>query len=291
MKWIIQESHHNMMIRDYLKKVHSFSKRLIISLKFDGGSITVNGEQKTVRYYLQTEDVLSIKFSPEKIGENLRADDLPLHIIYEDDAILILDKPVGIAVVPSAQNKTGTIANRVLAYYKKHDIPYTIHIVTRLDRDTSGLLLIAKHSYSHSLLAIEQQAGRVSRKYKAIVNGNLEKKQGIINAPIKRKKDSIIERTVDESGKIAITEYEVIKEEIDYSLVNVTLKTGRTHQIRVHFSYIGHPLVGDDLYGGSREVIDRQALHCYELSFRHPYTKKEVSYHLPLPNDMRQLFL
>lgn len=278
-----------MEVLEYLRDIHSFSKRIIISIKFGGGQILVNEKPGTVRYRLKTEDVLSVQFPPEKIGPNLTATDLPLDILYEDEAIIILNKPAGVAVMPSAHNKTGTIANRLLAYYAKQNIPYTVHIVTRLDRDTSGLLLVAKHSYSHSLLARAQQAGQVNRKYNAIIEGILNNKHGVIDEPIARKEDSIIERRVHQSGKTAVTEYEVLKETDNYSLLKVILKTGRTHQIRVHFSFIGHPLLGDGLYGGTKELMSRQALHCCELNFKHPLTTKQVSYHSPLPHDMRLL--
>src|SRR5699024_42782 len=152
---------------------------------------------------------------------------------------------------PSPHNQTGTVANGLLAYYEVNNIPYTVHAVTRLDKDTSGLLLIAKHRYSHSLLATSQLAGKVQRQYKAVIGGHLLDKEGTINAPIGRKADSIIERAVVKNGKEAITHYKVEAESEKYSFLDVELETGRTHQIRVHFSSIGHPVAGDSLYGGS----------------------------------------
>lgn len=289
MKWKINKAYHNMEILEYLREVHFFSKRIITAIKFDGGRISVNGEPQKVRYRLKENDTLSIQFPPEEIGENLKAEDLPLNIIYEDEDLMILNKPAHVAVMPSANHKTGSIANRLLGYYAKENIPYTVHIVTRLDRDTSGLLLVAKHRYSHSLLAKAHQANNIHRKYKAIIEGQPKKRSGTIDAPIIRKEGSIIERTVNQSGKSAITKYDVVKEADTHSFVDITLKTGRTHQIRVHFSHIGHPLAGDNLYGGSRKLIDRQALHCSELSFKHPLTNKQVSYHLPVADDMRLL--
>jgi len=176
-----------------------------------------------------------------------------------------------------------------LGYYESNKIPYTVHVVTRLDRDTSGLLLVAKHRYSHSLLAKAQKLGKIKRTYKAIVEGNLEKVQGTIDLPIGRKQGSIIEREVNESGKRAITKYKTIKKFSSHSFIEVELETGRTHQIRVHFSHIGHPLVGDDLYGGNRMNIDRQALHCYKLRFEHPFTKETIELESKLPADMKNL--
>lgn len=287
MKWKISKAYHNMEILEYLREVHSFSKRILTGIKFDGGQITVNGNSQKVRYQLQTDDRLSVQFPSEKIGRNLIAEDLPLHIVYEDEDIMVLNKPANVAVMPSENHKTGTIANRILGYYEKQNIPYTVHIVTRLDRDTSGLLLVAKYRYIHSLLARAHESNEIHRKYTAVIEGKLKEIQGVIDAPIMRKEGSIIERTVNLSGKSAITEYNLLKEWKNHSLVEITLKTGRTHQIRVHFSHLGHPLAGDDLYGGSKKIISRQALHCSELIFKHPLTKKRVSYHLSVPDDMR----
>lgn len=289
MKWKIKAFYHNMEIGTYLRDYYSFSKRLIIDIKFGGGRITVNGQEETVRYRLQLGDVLTIQFPPEQIGENLRVEHLPLDIVYEDNDILIINKPAGIATMPSPQHQTGTIANRILGHYAAYNIPYTIHIVTRLDRDTSGLLLVAKHRYSHSLLAQSQEKGLIKRHYEAVVEGMVENERGVIDAPIGRKSGSIIERKVTENGRPAVTHYQLQAMNKHHSFVTIELETGRTHQIRVHFSHINHPLAGDDLYGGSNELIKRQALHCAYLSFLHPFTKKEVSYHQALPADMRQI--
>ena len=278
-----------MSIREYLQGVHSFSRRIIIAIKFDGGQILVNGFPQTVRYHLAVGDLLAIIFPPEIIGEHLKPEEIPLNIIYEDDDIIVMNKEAGMATMPGANHRTGTVANGLLAYYAKNNIPYTIHIVTRLDRDTSGLMLVAKHRYSHSLLAESQLKGKLRREYKALVEGNLETKQDKIDAKIARKEGSIIERIVSEFGKEAITHYEVVAEYNDLSLVNIELVTGRTHQIRVHFSHIGHPLIGDDLYGNTHGQIKRHALHCERLSFEHPLSKREISFHVPIPDDMRRL--
>lgn len=278
-----------MLIREYLHGVHSFSRRIIIALKFEGGQILVNGLPRTVRFQLTTGDSLAIIFPPEKRAHHMAPEEIPLEIIYEDDDIIVINKEAGMASMPSPQHRTETVANGLLAYYDKNNIPYTVHIVTRLDRDTSGLMLIAKHRYSHSLLAESQLNGKLKREYKALVDGHLKNKQGTINAKIGRKEDSIIERTVSEFGKEAITYYEVIANYKDHSLVNVQLETGRTHQIRVHFSHIGHSLIGDSLYGGKSNEIQRHALHCERLSIEHPLSKKQISFHVPLPKDMERL--
>lgn len=286
MKWVIEKEYSGMLIRDYLKTVHGFSRRIIKTVKFDGGEIMVNGEPQTVRYDLAVGDILTVSFPPEKVGPGVLPEDIKLAIVYEDDALIVIDKPSGMATIPSFHHPSGTVANGVLAHYVKNYIPYTIHVVTRLDRDTSGLVLIAKHRYGHSLLAASQRSGNVRRKYKAIVEGTMDQPEGVIDASIDRKAGSIIERAVSDTGKRAITHYKVLNSFQDYSLVEIELETGRTHQIRVHFSHIGHPLAGDDLYGGSKVWIQRQALHCCELELEHPVTKEIIQLQSQLPDDI-----
>ncbi|MGM8364371.1 RluA family pseudouridine synthase [Virgibacillus sp. W0181] len=287
LQWKITKEYNGMIIRDYLQNVHSFSRRMIKAIKFDGGEMLVNGNIQHVHYRLIEGDILSVQLPPERIGPSMTAEDVPLSIMYEDEAIIVLDKPPGTATIPSRHHLHKTIANGLLAYYKKHQLPFTVHVVTRLDRDTSGLLLVAKHRYCHSLLDRAIQNKKIERKYTAIVEGHLIEKQGCIDAPIGRKEGSIIERQVRNDGQKAITHYQIRKEYANQSLVDIELETGRTHQIRVHFSSIGHPLVGDDLYGGSVNTLTRQALHCSELRVEHPFTKETITFQSPLPKDMR----
>lgn len=292
MKWIIKEDHAGMLIRDYLRNIQHFSRRMLIAAKSAEGSILVNGEKQTVRYELQAGDILEIRLPSEKKGADLVAEHIPIEIVYEDEDILVIHKPAGIASMPSLNDRYGTIANAILGYYERRQIPYTVHIVTRLDRDTSGLMLVAKHRYSHSLLAKAQKAGEIERNYIAIVEGYLKDQSGVISAPIGRDPDSIIKRMVIESGQEAITKYKVIQELKEASVVQVHLITGRTHQIRVHFSYIGHPLIGDTLYGSqTNEIMKRQALHCETISFIHPFTKKSMTFYAALPPDMNRFIL
>ncbi|MFA1818929.1 RluA family pseudouridine synthase [Virgibacillus oceani] len=289
MEWVIDKAHDGMMIRDYLQSVHGFSQRIIKAVKFDGGHITVNASSVTVRYRLTSGDRLNVQFPPEKKGAHMLPEDLDLHIVYEDMDILVIDKQPGIPVIPSFQHLTGTVANAVLGHYEKKQIPFTIHTVTRLDRDTSGLMLIAKHRYSHSILAGFQKSGSIKRSYQAIIEGRLSEKEGTIDLPIGREEGSIIERAVTANGKSAVTHYKVIQDFFDCALIQVQLETGRTHQIRVHFSHLGHPLLGDTLYGGKAGQMNRQALHCDEISFPHPATKNIVRFESSLPNDMEKV--
>lgn len=288
MKLRIQAADDGMMLREYLQKKLRFSTRLVKRLKSVEGGLLINSKPATVRYLLAENDVLEVSFPPEERSHRMVAEDLPLDIVYEDEAVLIINKSSGMPSIPSQLHPGGTVANGVLAYYDSLGLPSTVHIVTRLDKDTSGLLLIAKHQYSHSLLSEMQRENLITREYIAIVHGHIEQQQGTIDLPIGRKADSIIERTVINSGQRAVTHYEVIRTFKDYSFVNIRLETGRTHQIRVHFSAIGHPLVGDTLYGGKVDILRRQALHCSKLCFRHPFNMRSVNITSELPLDMRR---
>lgn len=289
LKWTITNKYEGLMIRSFLREIHGFSRKLIKSIKFNGGEILVNGEQKNVRHRLTAGEILSVHFPAEVKSEFMKPEEIPLDIIYEDDDVVVINKQAGIVTIPSGIHTSGTLSNGLLYHYEKQDIPYTIHVVTRLDRDTSGLLLVAKHRYSHSILSAAQKAGAITRGYKAIVQGHPAEKVGTIKLPIGRKEGSIIERAVREDGKHSITDYQVMKEIDTHALINVNLETGRTHQIRVHFSHLGYPLAGDDLYGGSHDFIKRQALHCDHLSFTHPVTKKGMEFSISLAKDMQKL--
>ncbi|WP_010649975.1 RluA family pseudouridine synthase [Oceanobacillus massiliensis] len=212
-----------------------------------------------------------------------------MDIVYEDEAVIVINKPPGMATMPSPQHFTGTLANGLIAYYRscgRNDS--TVHVVTRLDANTSGLVLIAKDRYTHSLFSEAQKAAKINRKYMAVVEG-VPQTKGTIDAPIARKAGSIIEREVNDSGRRAVTHYKKLQELAGHSLVEVELETGRTHQIRVHFSNEGYPLAGDDLYGGTLQLMGRQALHCFDLNFRHPLTKRAIHLQVELPEDMKLL--
>lgn len=274
MKWMINKREEGMNIRDYLQQVRGLSRRILISVKKETGGILLNGQEATVRKQLQAGDELAIKLPEEQVSKWLFPQDIALSIVYEDEAVIVINKPPGMATLPSPKYKSGTVANALLGHYEKTGNPNTIHVVTRLDRDTSGLILIAKDRLSHSLLAKSQKQFEIGRKYITIVHGRIEEERGKIDAPIGRKKDSIVERMVTSEGKRAVTHYEVLQRWQDHSLVEAELETGRTHQIRVHFSHINHPLIGDDLYGGKTDLLTYQALHCCELTFTHPYSNE-----------------
>lgn len=214
--------------------------------------------------------------------------DLPLKVLYEDEFLLIVDKPAGLLVHPVHQERDSTLANAVMFHYQMNQERLGFHPVIRLDRNTSGLVLIAKQAHiQHSLAANRKHA--IKKFYQAIIHGSLLPDKGIINAPIARHPDSIIQRIVSPNGQPAITVYRTIKQFDAASLLELELLTGRTHQIRVHLSYLGHPILGDDLYGGLCTLIQRQALHAARLEFIHPVTGKELSFESLLPQDLDHL--
>ncbi|MBD3110168.1 RluA family pseudouridine synthase [Bacillus sp. AGMB 02131] len=287
LSWKVAAEQDGMVLREYLKG-QNISKAALTDIKFQGGKIEVNGHEETVRYIVKQRDKVTVQFPPETCSDGLIAEDGPLDIVYEDDYVLVINKPAFMSTIPSREHPTGSVANIVAGYYEKQCIPSTVHVVTRLDRDTSGIMLIAKHRHVHHLLSEQQKRGDVKRTYAALVHGRTEAK-GKIEEPIGRKSSSIIEREVREDGQYACTLFERLQVTDDFSYVQLRLMTGRTHQIRVHMAYIGHPLLGDDLYGGTLERINRQALHCRRIQFLHPMTGELMVFEADLVDDMKRL--
>jgi 23S rRNA pseudouridine1911/1915/1917 synthase len=287
--WVIEDTHSGLLIREYLRE-KEISKTALTDIKFNGGCILVNGQEMTVRYELKQGDLLEIVYPPENISEGILAENIPLSILYEDPYVIVIEKPARMNTIPSREHPTGSLANALVGYYQSINLQSTAHIVTRLDRDTSGVVLIAKHRHIHHLLSKQQKSGGVHRTYEAFVHGAVSEVKGTITAPIGRKKDSIIEREVMDDGQYACTHYRVKHIYPLFSHIELRLETGRTHQIRVHMKHIGHPLLGDDLYGGLRDLIQRQALHCREITFFHPLDHREMTFKSPLPEEMTKLF-
>ncbi|KPB03544.1 RluA family pseudouridine synthase [Bacillus sp. CHD6a] len=281
------------LLRDFLKE-KQISKGALIDIKFNGGALHVNGSAVTVRYVLHEGDMVEVFFPKEEPSEDLVAEDIPLDIVYEDEYVLVVNKPAGMASIPSREHRFGTLANGVLGYYKSIGIFATIHIVTRLDLDTSGLMLIAKHRHAHHLFSMQQRDFGVKRRYEALVHGEMNAEElstyGMVDAPIGRKDTSIIEREVRDDGQRAVTHYKVLRNGAGWSHMTLRLETGRTHQIRVHMAHLGHPLLGDSLYGGSEFAgMSRQALHSCELSFFHPVEERMMTFQCELPDDMKRV--
>ncbi|REB09561.1 RluA family pseudouridine synthase [Sporosarcina sp. BI001-red] len=280
------------LLRDFLK-LKGISKRALTAVKFEGGRILVNQEERTVRWMLEQGDHIIIEFPPEEIGEGLTPEHGELSILHEDDSILIVEKPAGQGTIPSRNHPSGTLANTVYGKYSTERHPATVHVVTRLDTDTSGVVCIAKNRHIHHLMSTQMQETGFDRRYIAFVSGWVIEETFTIELPIGRKDGSIIERVVRPDGQYARTDVHVAGHfEMDgsrYTIVELQLHTGRTHQIRVHMAHIGHPVLGDDLYGGPCDLISRQALHCSSVSFVHPSWNKNVSYESGLPKDLVRL--
>lgn len=286
--WVIDQIDAGKLIKDFLKE-KEISRTALTDIKFRGGEILVNDHEENVRYLLRQGDHLLVIFPPESQSERLTGENLELKIIYEDEFLLVVNKPAGMSTIPSREHPSGSLANALVGYYESKGIEATSHIVTRLDRNTSGLVLIAKHRHVHHLLSMAQQTGRVKRTYEAFASGSIPDHHGMIKEPIGRKADSIIEREVRPDGQYACTHYSVLARYRQFTHLQLQLETGRTHQIRVHLAFIGHPLLGDDLYGGEKGLINRQALHCSRVSIFHPFLKQQLDFCTPLPADMARL--
>jgi 23S rRNA pseudouridine1911/1915/1917 synthase len=286
--WIADEFNSGKKLKQFLFE-NGISKTALTDIKFRGGSISVNENTVNVRYILQEKDCVRIVFPEESPSEGLVSEKLPLKIVYEDNYVVVVDKKAGMSTIPSREHPAGTLANGIVGYYEDIGLKATVHIVTRLDRDTSGLVLIAKHRHVHYLFSLQQKNHQIKRTYEALAEGTFINDHGVIEEPIGRKSDSIIEREVRSDGAYARTNYIVKQKYQDFTHVKLMLDTGRTHQIRVHLSFIGHPLLGDDLYGGKIGKIKRQALHCCNLTFFHPFINQYVSLSSPLPNDIERL--
>ncbi|ETI66780.1 RluA family pseudouridine synthase [Neobacillus vireti] len=288
MNWIIAQGDAGKLIKEFLKH-EEISRTALTDIKFKGGSIQVNGGEVNVRYKLEAGDRLTVVFPVENPSEGVGGEDIPLKILFEDEYLLVVNKPAGMNTIPSREHPEGSLANALVGYYQRIGLQAAPHIVTRLDRDTSGIVLIAKHRHVHHLFSMMQQGGQVNRTYEAFAGGVISQDFGTVREPIGRKQESIIEREVRSDGQYACTHYRVIARHRQFTYTELQLETGRTHQIRVHMSFKGHPLLGDDLYGGDVSLIDRQALHCKNVKFTHPFSLKEMTFTAPLPSDMSKI--
>mgnify|MGYP000932406080 FL=1 len=275
-------------IKEILQQHFKMSERLINKLKLENG-ILLNNQKRFVNTVVNQDDVIKIIIPSEK-SDNIVPTPLDLDIVFEDDDILVVNKQPGIPVHPCQSNYSNTLANGIVYYWLKKGSSFVYRPVNRLDKDTSGLMIVAKNPYAHQQLA-EQIINRVlKRTYIAFVQGNMEDESGTINAPIQRKPGSIMERMVSNDGQRAITHYKVLRRFKEYTKLEIKLETGRTHQIRVHMSHIGHPLLGDGLYGQeNQDLILRHALHSASLNFYHPVSKKEMKFFQTIPEDMQRL--
>lgn len=283
-RYIIDEQSENRTIHDFLLH-QGYSAKNIIYLKKIPESILLNGTWAFVNRKLSAGDELCIHITEES-SSDIEPIPSDLSVLYEDEDLLIIDKPWGMPSIPSMYHHADSLGNAVCAYYAAQGTSFVYRPVNRLDKNTSGLVLIAKHIISAAMLSALAAKGEISKTYTAIAEGQLPER-GTIDAPIARYDDSLITRCVDfANGSRAVTHYHVMEQKENYALVSIHLETGRTHQIRVHFSHIGHPLAGDDLYGGNCTAMTRHALHAGTIEFTQPLTGKQISCQAPLPEDM-----
>lgn len=276
-------------------KTQGFSSQNLINLKKDPESVQINGLYVFQNYVLKDGDSLTVTIRETEGSEQILPVELPLDIVYEDEDLLVVNKAAGMPIHPSLHNHDNSLGNALAWYFKQKNTPFVFRCINRLDRDTSGLTIVAKHMVSGAILGQQvaakslqgEKAEGISREYLAIVKGKVVPPEGVIDAPIGRKESSCLERMVDFGhGDRAVTHYRVVAEANGHSLLALVLETGRTHQIRVHLKYLGYPLIGDYLYNPDKELIGRQALHAHKISFTHPITGKHMEFTAPMPTDM-----
>lgn len=287
--YIIDEDSAGLRVEQFLRRKR-YSGQNLSEIKRMPKSILVNGVHYYMRQELSTGDHLQVRICETKNSEKIPPTNLPLDIIYEDEDLLVLNKPAGMPIHPSLNNYTNSIANALAYYFQSQGKPFIFRCCNRLDRDTSGLTIVSKHLVSGNILSDMTKYREVHREYLAIARGSVTPSEGTIQAPLGRKEGTIIERTVDwEHGEDAVTHYKVVKEANGHSLVSLRLETGRTHQIRIHMKYLGYPLIGDYLYNPDMEYMTRQALHSHHMEFTHPITGEHMSFTAPLPEDMARV--
>lgn len=281
LRYTVPQEYHGQTIQNFLRRGCGLSWRMVVKLKNVPMGISVNGTQKrTIDLVFEGEEVVltmpqdTVKVEPMS---------LPLSVVYEDESLLVINKPPYLAVHPSAGKTDPTLANAVAAYFEEKGTPLSFRPLSRLDRNTSGLLPAAKHAHAAYALG-----GKIHKVYYALVLGELTG-SGTIHQPIGIKDGCTITREVRPDGKDSITHWQALASDGEVTLVRVVIETGRTHQIRVHMAWLGYPLAGDTMYGTDTEVMPRQGLHCGELRIEHPFKKEEIVLSCPLPADMKEV--
>lgn len=277
--YIVPPEYDGEMLQTFLRRECGLSYRMVVKLKRVPNGMTLDGQQWRSIDRINAGQVVGLKMPQDAV--RIEGVDMPLSVVYEDDHLLVVDKPPYLAVHPSAGKPEPTLANAVVGYFERKGTPLSFRPVNRLDRNTSGLLVAAKSS--HVAFALAQKPHKV---YFAIVLGRLEG-SGTIYQPIRVKEGCTITREVGEGGKDSITHWEALASDGEITLVRVVIETGRTHQIRVHMSWLGHPLAGDTMYGEDEVILPRHGLHCARTAFDHPITGERVSLTSPIPADMR----
>lgn len=287
----ITETPISQTVEQFLK-ARGYSKHLLIRLKHSPLGLSIGGAKVFSNHILKPGEVLEVRLDEPEDSPNIVPTPMDLDLVYEDEDLLVINKPAGLPIHPSQGHYDMTLANGMAWYFRQKKEPFVYRVINRLDRDTTGLLILARHSLSAAILSQMVKERRIHREYLAVASGLLDS-EGVIRAPIARVPGSTIMRQVDvKQGDPACTHYRLLhyNPELDCSLAALTLETGRTHQIRVHLKHIGHPVLGDFLYHPDYRLISRQSLHSHKLSFRHPLSQKELVLEAPLPEDMRFVF-
>lgn len=282
----VSPSESGLCVAQFLKN-RRYSSANLTDLKKMPESILINGVPAFMIARLCSGDLLTVHIREMVSSPKIPPVPLPLDIVYEDEDLLVVNKPADMPIHPSMRNYTHSLGNAVAWYFANQNCPFVFRCINRLDHNTSGLTIIAKHPISGSILSSMVKSREIRREYFGIVRGTVGPPSGTITPPLGRKPGSIIERTIDfENGESAVTHYRTVAEQNGHSLVELHLETGRTHQIRIHMKYLGFPLIGDSLYNPDMEWIGRQALHSHRLKFFHPITRKPMEFTAPLPADM-----
>lgn len=287
-KYIVTEEDQDLDVKSILRQRFQFSARMRNRIKREK-LVCLNGQQTPGWIPVAPGDRITIRL-PEETSDFI-PEDIPISIVYEDDSLLIINKQPGLVVHPTKGHPQHTLANGIMKYMLDSGQNFKIRFMNRLDMDTSGIVAVAKNSHCQASFMKQGQAGLVEKRYLAIVKGLVESEQGTVDLPIGKPDPERVERWVVEDGAPSITHYRVLERyQAGYSLVELTLETGRTHQIRVHMAYIGYPIVSDHLYGETNPfLMERQALHAAKLALAHPVTGKPLTFEASLPADMERL--
>lgn len=288
LEYTVNENTRHTTVRQVLKCQFGMSDRLILRLK-KAGQIYCNGSAVNANFPIHLGDVITADISFEEECENIVSVKMDLDILYEDEGLLVVNKGANTPVHPSLNHFEDSLASGVKYYFDSIGLKRKIRPINRLDKDTSGIVLFAKNEYIQECLVKQMKTNEFEKEYLALVDGIVTESLQTVVAPIARKDTSIIERCVSNDGDYAETEIELLDIYANYSLVKCKLKTGRTHQIRVHTKHIGHPILGDTLYGAASSLISRQALHAYKVKFIHPITKETLEITCNPPEDMLKL--
>ena len=291
MQYLIHKTDSKKEAAGKILRQNGISGRTLKKIRQGAGRILYQKKLITERTKIDGEATLILDLKPEQPDPNVAQSTLPIEIITEDQYFLALNKDAQTTSVPGPANSTTTLANRALGYAQTQSQPYVPHILTRLDFDTSGVVLFAKSNFIQSMVQDQITNHTMKKEYLAVVSGNLPDDHGMIDLPLKKESYESARRIVASDGKPSQTEYWVQERFEDATMIKVRLHTGRTHQIRAHFAHLGFPLIGDELYGGPTQLIHRQMLHAAHLELVNPFTDQPESFNAPLPDDFQKALI